>query len=247
IVYSPETVAVTGVPVISDFRGMDMSLGGQGAPLVPIGDQLLFSDMDYCLNLGGIANISFQESGKRVAFDICAANMVLNRLASEAGEPYDRGGSMAASGQINDELLKELNSLPFYAEPYPKSLGYEWVSENVFPLTDNQEIPLKDRLCTFCEHVGGQISAVVHRETWSDVRMLCTGGGTFNDFLIKCIQNKTNVTIVKPDDRLIGYKEAIVFAFLAALRWKGEVNCLPSVTGATESCSGGMISPLLSS
>ncbi|MFA0961614.1 anhydro-N-acetylmuramic acid kinase [Roseivirga sp. BDSF3-8] len=244
--YSAEIVAATSLPVISDFRGMDVALGGQGAPLVPIGDELLFGNMDYCLNLGGIANISFQKDGQRIAFDLCAANMVLNRLAGEAGMPYDDKGKKAASGQVDYGLLKKLNSLQYFSLRPPKSLGYEWVSEHVFPLTDDQNIPLEDRMHTFCLHIGEQTGlATTKRKTGA--RMLCTGGGTFNDFLMTCIRKGTRVEVFKPEDTLISYKEAIVFAFLAVLRQRGEINCLPSVTGARQACSGGTISPLLSS
>src|SRR5690606_23275424 len=87
--------AETGIPVISELRALDVALGGQGAPIVPIGDKLLFGEFDYCLNIGGIANVTTHTAGTYISFDVCAANRVLNLLASQAGKAYDEGGQMA--------------------------------------------------------------------------------------------------------------------------------------------------------
>ncbi len=231
--------AETGIPVISDFRSLDVALGGQGAPLVPIGDRLLFSRFDFCLNLGGFANTSFESSGKRIAFDICPVNIVLNHLAGRCGKAYDPNGEMAAIGTISTSLLSKLNQLPYYQATAPKSLGKEWVLAHIYPLLDGSNLPLNDLLATFCEHVAQQIGLATKTE--KPTRLLVTGGGAFNEYLIQRIQHHTTHEVIIPDPMTINFKEALIFAFLGVLRWRNEVNCLSSVTGATKDSSGGAI------
>lgn len=235
-----EIKAITGKTVVCDFRKGDVALGGQGAPLVPIGDKLLFSQMDYCLNLGGIANISFENNGERIAFDICACNLVLNELVNERQLNYDEDGNLARSGKINKALLEELNQIPFYKQPFPKSLGREDIESFVFPVLQKYEISLEDRLNTFCKHIAIQIGEVLSKDI-SDAKMLITGGGTLNKFLLECIEDKCNLKIVIPPKDIIDFKEAIIFAFLGVLRMRNEVNCLKSVTGAERDSSGGVV------
>ncbi len=232
--------SITGKTVVCDFRKGDVALGGQGAPLVPIGDKLLFSQMNYCLNLGGIANISFDKNNERLAFDICACNMVLNDLVSERGLSYDEDGKIAKAGKLNRELLEALNQISFYKQPFPKSLGREDIERDVFPLIKNFEISLEDKLNTFCKHIAIQISNVLEKDI-SDSKMLITGGGTLNKFLLECIEDKCNLKIIIPQKEIIDFKEAIIFAFLGVLRMRNEVNCLKSVTGASVDSSGGNI------
>ena len=227
------------LPVISDFRTMDVALGGQGAPLVPIGDRLLFHEYDLCLNLGGFANISFEENGKRIAFDICPVNIVLNYLASRVGKLYDPSGEMAAIGNASFSLLSAFNQLPFYSKKPPKSLGKEWVVSNIFPLLNNSTIVLNDQLNTFCEHIAVQIyNVTANREKG---RILITGGGTYNQYLLNRIQHHCKHQVVIPDNKTINFKEALIFAFLGVLRWREEKNCLKSVTGALTDSVGGSI------
>jgi anhydro-N-acetylmuramic acid kinase len=235
--------AETGLPVICDFRSLDVALGGQGAPLVPIGDQLLFNSFDYCLNIGGFANISFEKDGKRVAFDICPANIVLNQLAKTLGLEYDPDGIHAGRGMINQSLLDKLNALPFYGEPAPKSLGKEWVVEHVFPLLKNEESDANDLLSTFCEHIAMQVAKAAtgnHQQ-----KLFTTGGGALNKHLINRVRIYTGPEIIIPDTNSINYKEALIFAFLGVLRWRNEINCLKSVTGASRDSSGGAIFEIL--
>ncbi|MEO5570896.1 MAG: anhydro-N-acetylmuramic acid kinase, partial [Bacteroidia bacterium] len=125
-----QIAAVTGIETVCDFRTIDVALGGQGAPLVPVGDQLLFGEYDFCLNLGGIANISFREKKKRIAFDICPVNMALNTLAAEAKINFDKDGKLAAKGSVNPLLLDKLNALDYYKKTPPKSIGKEWFIKN---------------------------------------------------------------------------------------------------------------------
>ena len=230
--------AQTALPVIYDFRSKDVSLGGQGAPLVPIGDKLLFNDYDYCINLGGIANISFDQHGKRIAFDICPANQILNFLSNELGKPFDDKGKIASRGIVNTTLLSTLNSLGFYSDPTPKSLGREWVEEAILPILDHREIKTEDKLRTFTEHIAIQITTIINQKPG---KTLVTGGGAHNDFLIERIQSLTQSQIVIPSLKLIDYKEAMIFAFLGTLRMRNEINCLSSVTGASRDSSSGII------
>jgi anhydro-N-acetylmuramic acid kinase len=263
--------AQTGFKVVCDFRQTDVALGGQGAPLVPIGDQLLFSDYDFCLNLGGIANISFNKKKysknvneiiiSRFAFDICPCNMTLNYLSNKLGFEYDKGGKLAKEGKINDKLLQKLNDLDFYKQEYPKSLGREWVEEFVFPLleiekTDVVEQKIKNLLHTCTYHSAFQIAESIKKiesELNSELiknqdqiqlkkKLLVTGGGTYNDLLINYLQEfLPTIEVEKGDEILIAYKESLIFAFLGVLRLRGEVNTLASVTGATKNSCGGSI------
>ncbi len=234
----------TGITTVCDLRSLDVSLGGQGAPLVPVGDKLLFGEYDFCLNLGGFSNISFDEKNKRIAFDICPVNTVLNHLSLRIGIPFDKNGDVGRNGQLNKDLLQKLNSLNYYRLAPPKSLGIEWVEENIFPLLRGDAV--EDLLHTFCHHIAEQIVRSMEKLSFSHgniPRMLVTGGGAKNIFLIELIREKSGgkFNIIIPDEKIIDFKEAIIFAFLGLLRYLGEINCLSSVTGAARDSSGGLI------
>lgn len=233
----PHISKLLGLTVVCDFRVEDVKLGGQGAPLVPIGDRLLFSAYDYCLNLGGFANCSYEESNKRIAFDICPANIVLNKYAEKLGKAYDEGGKIAEAGEVNQTLLQQLNSLSFYYEKPPKSLGLEWVKESIFPLIDSFNISTKDVLRTFTEHIAVQLKAQFN----VNASVLITGGGAYNSFLIKRLKQISTVNVIIPTSEIVEYKEALIFGLLGALKLRGEVNCLASVTGASKDHSSGKI------
>ena len=225
--------------IVCDFRVQDVKFGGQGAPLVPIGDKLIFSNYDYCLNLGGFSNISFNENDDRIAFDISPVNTVLNFYANQVEFDYDNEGKLARSGNCNQALLQELNSIDFYSKSYPKSLGMEFVNELIFPMIDTYEIPIEDKLNTFVEHIAFQISKVCSKENSS---LLITGGGVYNKFLIERIQFYLKTTkIIIPNDKIIQFKEALIFGFLGVLRLRNEINVLASVTGAKENHSSGVV------
>lgn len=225
--------------VVCDFRVQDVKLGGQGAPLVPIGDRLLFSQYDYCLNLGGFSNISFEENLRRIAFDISPVNTVMNLYANKLGFAYDDRGNLARSGNLNFDLLTELNALPFYKLPYPKSLGIEFVNEIILPLISKYKISEIDLLRTFVEHVAFQISRSISRGNTS---LLVTGGGAYNDFLIERMQNYLpNVYVEVPDKITLEFKEALVFSLLGVLKLRNEINTLASVTGAEQDHSAGNV------
>lgn len=227
---------ITQKQVICDFRTQDVQLGGQGAPLVPIGDRILFSEFDACVNLGGFANISFEKENERIAFDICPVNVVLNHYSEQLGHSYDHNGVLSRNGEINQEVLNELNSLGYYYESYPKSLGIEWVQERIIPIlsqmNSNQNI-----LRTYVEHAAIQISNSIENSK----NALFTGGGVFNGFLMERIKAYSKSEIVIPNASIINYKEALIFALLGLLRKEKKVNCLSSVTGAKQDHSSGKI------
>ncbi len=230
--------AITGYPVVADFRTKDVALGGNGAPLVPIGDELLFEDYDSCLNLGGIANISFNNNGTRRAFDVCPFNIVFNHLANQLGMEYDKDGKISAGGAINGTLIRQLNELSYYVQEGPKSLGWEWVESEVIKLIDQLPDTTENKLRTFCAHVVGQISQVIPA---SAKKILVTGGGTWHSFFISELKKQTTAEVIVADRRIVDFKEALIFAFLGTLRWRNEVNCLRSVTGASVDNVGGAI------
>lgn len=231
--------SVTGIDTVCDFRSGDVALGGQGAPLVPVGDELLFSQYDACLNLGGIGNISFKRNGKRQAFDISPANMVLNYLAQKKGLPYDKDGHLARSGSVHWGLLKKLNAHPFYANYKSKSLGREWVEQHMLPLFDKEKMSLDDKLATAAEHTALQTACVLNH--FKIKRVLITGGGAYNTDLISRMAAYCSTEMVIPDSKTIQFKEALIFAFLGVLRLRGEVNCLKEVTGAKRDSVGGAL------
>ena len=231
--------SLTKTPVVSNFRTMDVSYGGQGAPLVPIGDQLLFKDYDSCINLGGFANVSYFQNGTSIAYDICPVNVISNWLAEKLNLDYDKGGEIAKSGNIVLELLEQLNSLQYYSSSPPKSLGKEWVDETIIHLLDFSKYSIPDLLRTFAEHCAIQISEVLNNTKSNSA--FFTGGGVFNHFLIERIKEFTNTKIVIPNENIINFKEAIIFAFLGVLRWEKQINCLSSVTGAQKDNIGGAI------
>lgn len=236
----PNIAKLTNNKVICDFRVQDVALNGQGAPLVPIGDRLLFSQYDYCINLGGFANISAEIENRRIAFDICPVNIVMNRYASLLGFDYDHNGNIAQSGTVHTKTLEALNALDFYAETPPKSLGLEWVDKLVFPILKSSMCIEADILRTVVEHVAIQIS----KQISPDSKVLFTGGGTYNSFLINRIKSQRNFELIRPSNNLVDYKEALIFGLLGVLKLRGEVNCLASVTGADyDHCSGVIHSP----
>lgn len=232
----------TGIKTVGDFRSLDVALGGQGAPLVPAGDQLLFGAHDFCLNLGGICNVSFERNGKRLAFDIGIANMLLNHLCTPLGLPYDREGLLARKGKLNPALLKALDGLSYYEAPYPKSTGYEWFRDAILPLLDRFPDRAENQLHTATEHIAGQISRQLRQlSSNKGGSVLVTGGGALNTFLMEVLQLRLGRDFVaeRPSKELINFKEALIFAFLGALRLKERTNVLSSVTGAKrDSCSG---------
>ena len=238
--------AETKLPVVSDLRNIDVAFGGQGAPIVPIGEKLLFEEYQYFLNIGGIANMSINQRGNYIAFDICAANRILNMLAAEKGFDYDEGGMMASSGEVDRNLLQQLNALDYYRQPAPKSLANEFGTSVVYPIIKNACLSVEDASRTYIEHIALQIQAAIIDNEMSDVnkKMMITGGGAFNIFLMErltILLNEEEITIVVPHDQLVQYKEALIMALMGVLRWREEVNVLSSVTGALQNSIGGAL------
>ena len=232
--------AKTGITTISDFRTLDICLNGQGAPLVPIGDQLLFDNYSACVNLGGFANVSCQIDGVRKAWDICPVNYIINQLMQRLGKEMDYNGEFGKTGSIIKDLLDRLQILPYYKQSAPKSLAQEWVDREFMPLLHKfNNYPLQDLIRTCYEHYAEIISHDLNSTPIGDV--LFSGGGVYNKFLMELIQQKTNHQIVIPDDQLIEFKEALVFSLLGTLRLSNQINCLSSVTGADYNCSSGVI------
>ncbi len=234
----------SGCKVICDFRTNDVALGGQGAPLVPIGDQLFFGDYDFCLNLGGISNISLEQKGKRIAYDIGLANMILNYITRKIDLAYDKGGVLARSGRINQNMLDRLNGLKYYLLPHPKSIGYEWFVEEVVPIVDSTVDTTENLLHTSIHHICEKVAQQVKQNNSKNKSTLfVTGGGALNHFLIEVLQEKLgeDTQVVVPEKKLIEFKEAVVFALMGALRAEQEINVLKSVTGAKRDSSSGVL------
>ncbi len=234
----------SGCKVICDFRTNDIALGGQGAPLVPIGDELFFSTYDFCLNLGGISNISLKQKGKRIAYDIGLANMILNHITHKIDMVYDKGGSLARKGSINQKMLEKLNALKYYLLPHPKSIGYEWFLEEVIPIVDETDDTTENLLHTAIHHICIKVVQQVQLNTsQKEQTLFVTGGGALNGFMIETLQNELNdnTKIIVPSNTLIEFKEALVFALMGALRIEQEINVLKSVTGAKRDSSSGIV------
>ena len=251
--------ALTGINVVSDLRMMDVALGGQGAPIVPVGEKLLLKDYEYFLNLGGIANIS-ANSNTYIAFDVCPANRVLNMLANKEGKEYDDKGQIAKSGSVNLALFEQLNNQNYYKQSYPKSLANDFGTEVIFPLIQSSGISNADKLRTYVEHIVQQIvnainniqhstSNIQHptsnvQYSTSNVQLLVTGGGAFNDFLIERLNDAVkifNIDVIIPDNNLIQFKEALIMALLGVLRWREEDTVISTVTGASRGSIGGAV------
>ncbi len=222
-----------------DFRKQDVDFGGQGAPLVPIGDRLLFPEYDFCVNLGGFSNVSFTENNKTIAWDICPVNTVLNFYAQKLGKEFDENGKLAALGTIDYRLLEKLNQLEYYAQKPPKSLGIEWVNEKILPLIEAQNLLEIDVLATFVSHIAGQIAKSLGGD--SSKKCLFTGGGVYNDFLIQKIREQSYTEIIIPNNQLVEHKEALIFGLMGVLKLRGEINVLGSVTGCGRDHSSGVI------
>jgi anhydro-N-acetylmuramic acid kinase len=239
--------ASTGLPVVSDLRALDVAFGGQGAPIVPIGEKFLFADFDMFLNIGGIANISFHNNGDYIAFDVCPANRVLNSLAAKVGKEYDANGEMASAGNINESLLEKLNELGYYKLPPPKSLDNSFGADEVYPLIKSFALTHNDSLRTYIEHIVIQIKNAITKNSQlptANAKLLVTGGGAFNGFLISRLKEELqilNIEVVIPDKQIIEFKEALIMAFMGALRWRQEYTVLSSVTGAKRDSIGGAV------
>jgi anhydro-N-acetylmuramic acid kinase len=240
--------AITGIRTITDLRSVDIALGGQGAPIVPIGEKLLFPDFDLYLNIGGIANLS-SNSSDFVGFDICPANRVLNLLAAHAEKVYDEDGKLASGGSIDVKLLDQLNTFEYYQRRYPKSLSNDFGLKEIYPLIEKTNLSPNDALRTYVQHIVIQISNAILELKGSNsvnkkLRLLITGGGTHNKFLINKLNESVSplgIECVVPDGRLVNFKEALIMGLMGVLRWREDVNVMQSVTGASKDSINGAV------
>ena len=239
--------AHTGIAVVSDLRQMDVALGGQGAPLVPMGERLLFPNYTYFLNIGGIANLSVHQPDAVIAFDVCPANRILNHLVHPSALEFDAGGRLAATGTVHAQVLAELHALAYYQQPVPKSLSNQFGYAEVLPILDAVKWRKEDALATYVEHIAQQVAAAVAKfpvASEAPTHLLCTGGGAWNDFLIERIRHHVqplNLHVEVPAENLVNFKEAIIMALLGVLRWREDETVLPGVTGASRPSIGGAL------
>ncbi|MGB3143200.1 MAG: anhydro-N-acetylmuramic acid kinase [Maribacter sp.] len=234
----------SGYKVICDFRTNDLALGGQGAPLVPIGDRTFFGNYDFCLNLGGISNISFDVKGKRIAYDIGLANIILNYITRKVNLEYDEDGKLARSGQINPSMLKRLNELKYYVQPHPKSIGYEWFLAEVVPIVEDTNDSIENLLHTSVHHICEKIEQQIRLNSNGNHKsILVTGGGALNSFFMDTLQEKLGkaTQVIIPEKIIIEFKEALVFALMGVMRIEQQINVLSSVTGAKKDSSSGVV------
>lgn len=224
--------AAAGLEVVADFRQLDVAMGGQGAPLMPLPDKLLFPEYSRFLNLGGIANLSIQKSDATLGYDICAFNQVFNHYANKLGKPYDEGGKIAASGQVHFSLVKELDQLPYFQKEGPKSLGREEVEAWYLPLLNS--LSEQDALATMAQHAINQLSKVLG----SAEPILVTGGGAYNQHVLN---NLRGVIAHVPTPEVVEFKEALGFALLGWLRYHGRTGALSTVTGAEKDHLAGVL------
>lgn len=230
--------AVSGLKVISDLRNKDVAYGGQGAPIVPMAEQLLWKEYDLCLNLGGIANLTVNHAPV-IAFDICPCNQVLDYLAQKNGKTFDAEGNMAALGNVDTSILAQLENLDYYQINGPKSLANQY-SQELITLLDKLEV--NDALATASEHIATEISKHLQENTTTETKLLITGGGALNTFLIqKLVTKNPQLNIIVADEATIKFKEAIAMALLGALRWMEQDTVLASVTGAEKNSVGGAL------
>jgi anhydro-N-acetylmuramic acid kinase len=237
--------AICNLPVVTDFRSMDVAKGGQGAPLVAIGDEMFFSQYDYCLNLGGFANISGKIGQYRVAFDISPANIILNRTARDLNLEYDNNGEIAAQGSINYSMLENLNKIDYYNLPFPKSLNRDWINSELWQIVkEGDKLSPQDKMKTFVDHIAYQIANSIDylsQKQSEGKRVLVTGGGAYNKTLMEHIQSHSDATFEIPDNKLIEYKESLIFALMGVLRIQNKANIYKTFTGAkSDSISGSL-------
>jgi anhydro-N-acetylmuramic acid kinase len=235
----------SGIPTVSNFRRADVAAGGQGAPLVTLGDDLLFDDYDACLNLGGFSNVSMKKGTSRISFDIAPCNIILNRLARERKLKFDEGGKIAEGGSIIYPLLEQLNAISYYKKSAPKSLGREWINKEFWHLVrDFDDHPLEDRMKTLVMHIATQVAMAIElhaSKPMEEMKILVTGGGAFNETLMDYVKSETEAQIIIPENQMVQYKEAMIFALLGAMRVKNFANVSGASTGAKTSVIGGSL------
>lgn len=237
--------AICKLPVVTDFRSMDVAKKGQGAPLVAIGDHYFFNEYDFCLNLGGFANISGKIGEFRVSFDICPANILLNRVARDLHQEYDKDGAIAAQGNIHYKLLENLNNIDYYGMPFPKSLNRDWINDELWQIVkEGDKLSPEDKMKTFVDHIGIQIGKSIDylsSKVPAGKKVLVTGGGAFNNVLMDHIRTHSEAEFIVPDEKLVKFKEALIFALMGVLRVENKENINKTFTGAKSNSVSGAL------
>lgn len=230
-------LAESNIPCVTDFRNLDVCLGGQGAPLVPFGDFHLFNDYEACLNIGGFSNITVLSQQEPLAFDVCPANILLNHYSRKLGFAFDFDGQIAETGNINANLLIDLNQIECFNLFPRKSMSREWIEIIINEIIEPNNLEIKDILRTLVEFISIQIVKVVNYYKIDNV--LLSGGGAHNSFLVNNLMQNSSVNFVVPDQKIIDFKEALIFAFLGFMRINNLNNVFSSITGASmNTCSG---------
>ncbi len=239
--------AITGIRTMTDFRSVDIALGGQGAPIVPIGEKILFPEYDFFLNIGGIANLSARFNAF-IGFDVCPANRILNILAAKTEKGFDENGNLASMGKLNDKLLTLLNNNSYYQLSYPKSLSNDFGLNEILPIIIRENLSMQDALRTYVEHIVTQVSRSLNQinkaTDQTSRKLLVTGGGAHNSFLIQRLKDKLNPAgfeIIIPSKNIVDFKEALIIALMGALRWREDINVMSSVTGASKDSINGAV------
>ncbi|MEJ6754132.1 MAG: anhydro-N-acetylmuramic acid kinase [Flavobacteriales bacterium] len=230
--------STTNLITVSDFRTIDIAFGGQGAPLVPLGDQLLFENYKGCLNLGGIANVSFSLKEKRIAGDVNFANIISNYLSNKIGHEFDKDGELAKQGKLDQDLILKLEELDFYKKSFPKSLAIEDFNHWYKPLFDDCKSSIHDQLFTSGTHLCKTIKNILNFDI--EDTLLITGGGAHNKFWINKLE-ELKIKAVIPENKLVDFKEGLIFSLLGVLKLRNETNILSSVTGSSKDLSAGVI------
>jgi anhydro-N-acetylmuramic acid kinase len=241
----------TGVPVVSNFRARDIAAGGQGAPLVPFVDYLLFHHdhrTRVALNIGGVANVTVIPAGAApaqvTAFDTGPGNMVIDSLAREMGQPYDRGGKIAESGRVDRALLSDLLSDPYYRRRGPKSAGREQYGAEFVERLKKSGLPLRDLIATATVLTASAIAIGIRGAGPAD--LIVSGGGAHNrQVMIHVAALLPQMTVATSADFGVNVdaKEAVAFAVLAHETWRRRPSNLPSATGAERAVVLGSITP----
>lgn len=240
---------LTGTPCICDLRSNDMAVGGQGAPVAPIVEQILFPEFDFYINLGGIANVSFHSDQEVISWDSVPCNQILNHYASQKGLPYDDGGSLAESGKVDKGLKEAWMSLPYFGRSYPKSMDNTWVKNHFLAGASSFDVSIEDALATMVDVCVSQIQGDI-KDHVGDTggqhlrKCLITGGGAHNTYLVSQLSEvltHDDIEVIKPKDEIVDYKEAILMALMGFLRIEGISNTISSVTGARTNTIGGAV------
>lgn len=246
----------TGIPAVGDFRSADIAAGGEGAPLTPFADHVLFTAgvPRVVVNLGGIANVTLLPDADRdhvTGFDTGPGNIVIDSIARLSGRPFDEDGAGARRGRVVEPALQEALAHPFFSRRPPKSAGREEFGDafarRLADAVRSSGGSADDALATATELTARTVADAVRHAapsaiTWRDV--LVGGGGAANPALMDALRHALAPVPIHSTDAVgvpSAAREAIAFAILALYRIRGLTNTLPRVTGARRAVSAGAI------